>query len=332
MSESRHIGVATTPEILRKTYMHHDRLNGQSPEPETGSSDKMLASHSKYQPELQTHYTNVRFFNLTQHIHKQLGCYTQALNSQSPSYLTIKLPSRRLQNPSSSNYLTLSIQAVEFIIKVCLTRYQVSKLPSPIPKVKILLHTNFGMPMGSSLPPISKFKSINFKSSNIKHMAPKNDMLKPTRSMVVDIKETITPSGIASQASSARMMTRSKAITLSQKEVQHTLATLNTSSLSKQDDETSSDNSLPQISQKDSRSNSSMVEDSTTSPVATVMVIGTLSIEEQIANLTRLVEDLVKRSQEQEYMIAQLTNHLEWNGETDQAPPKIEKIQDEVVG
>ncbi|KAI5676514.1 hypothetical protein M9H77_07464 [Catharanthus roseus] len=40
LSDSRHIGTATTPEILRKTCMHHDRLNGQSPEPEMGSSDK----------------------------------------------------------------------------------------------------------------------------------------------------------------------------------------------------------------------------------------------------------------------------------------------------
>ncbi|KAI5667071.1 hypothetical protein M9H77_16924 [Catharanthus roseus] len=40
MSDSRHIGAATIPEILGKIWMHHDRLNGQSPEPETGSSDK----------------------------------------------------------------------------------------------------------------------------------------------------------------------------------------------------------------------------------------------------------------------------------------------------
>ncbi|KAI5678060.1 hypothetical protein M9H77_09010 [Catharanthus roseus] len=33
LSESRHIGASTTPELLRKTCMHDDRLNEQSPEP-----------------------------------------------------------------------------------------------------------------------------------------------------------------------------------------------------------------------------------------------------------------------------------------------------------
>lgn len=54
------------------------------------------------------------------------------------------------------------------------------------------------------------------------------------------------------------------------------MAAQRTSSLSKQDDETLSVDSLPQIPHKDLRCDSSMLQDSTSSSVATVMVTGTL--------------------------------------------------------
>ncbi|KAI5658055.1 hypothetical protein M9H77_26848 [Catharanthus roseus] len=39
---------------LLEPYMHHDRFNGQSPDPKTGSLEQILVSRSQYQPELQS--------------------------------------------------------------------------------------------------------------------------------------------------------------------------------------------------------------------------------------------------------------------------------------
>ncbi|KAI5664089.1 hypothetical protein M9H77_23412 [Catharanthus roseus] len=58
---------------------------------------------------------------------------------------------------------------------------------------------------------------------------------------------------------------------------------------------------------------------------------GTLSTEEQLENLTRLVEGLAKRTLKQEYSIAQLMNHLERTGEISQAPLKKPEVQEEVI-
>lgn len=92
---------------------------------------------------------------------------------------------------------------------------------------EILLLTNFGTSSGiifASYLFSSQFKSINFKISSVKHMAPKNVNSKSTRFMVTDIKETVTTYGIVSHVSSAGIMTKSKTIALSHKEVKHALA------------------------------------------------------------------------------------------------------------
>lgn len=116
-----------------------------------------------------------------------------------------------------------------------------------ITNLKILLRSNFGMPSGTTCVSHLFVSKFNLQLSK---MALKNANLKSTHSKAANINEIVNSSGMISQASSVGVMTRSKTRALSQKEVQHTFATPNTSSLSKQDDETSSDNCIPQSSQK----------------------------------------------------------------------------------
>ncbi|KAI5650195.1 hypothetical protein M9H77_36200 [Catharanthus roseus] len=102
----------------------------------------------------------------------------------------------------------------------------------------------------------------------------------------------------------------SKTKALTQKEVQNTLA-LKASSFTKQDDESSSTGSDNEVHYENQMYESLMAEDSTASSVPPVMMTGMLGTEEQLENLTRLVEGLGKCTQEQEYSITQLMNHLE---------------------
>ncbi|KAI5680707.1 hypothetical protein M9H77_01934 [Catharanthus roseus] len=103
----------------------------------------------------------------------------------------------------------------------------------------------------------------------------------------------------------------SEARALSQKEVQNKLAAPKESSFTKQDDESSSIDSDNKVYYENPMYESSIAEDSTPSSISLVMMTGTLSIEEQLANLTRLVEGLAKQYPREEYSIAQLMNHLE---------------------
>ncbi|KAI5663235.1 hypothetical protein M9H77_22558 [Catharanthus roseus] len=120
--------------------------------------------------------------------------------------------------------------------------------------------------------------------------------LAPT-SRVLPAKKTVTASTIAS---SAGMMTRSKAREPSQKKAQNTLAAPEASSFTKKDDESSSTDFDTEIHYENPMYEFLMAEDSTASLVLPIMVTRTLSTEDQLANLTRLVEDLVKLTQKQE--------------------------------
>ncbi|KAI5654482.1 hypothetical protein M9H77_31669 [Catharanthus roseus] len=140
--------------------------------------------------------------------------------------------------------------------------------------------------------------------SKFKHqilMSPKNDNSKSIRSKAAAAKKTITASATDSNA---WMMTRSKIRALSQKEVQNTLAS-KTSSFTKQDVESLSIGFDNEVHYENPMYESSMAEDSNASPISPVMMIGMLISKEQRANLTRPVESLAKRTQEQEYSIAQ---------------------------
>ncbi|KAI5669158.1 hypothetical protein M9H77_19011 [Catharanthus roseus] len=95
------------------------------------------------------------------------------------------------------------------------------------------------------------------------------------------------------------------------------------SSFTKQDDESSITGFDNKAHCENLMYESSMAEVSTASSVLPVMMTRTLSTEEQLANLTRLVEGLAKHTQEQEYSIAQLMNRLERNGETSRVDGSI---------
>ncbi|KAI5680829.1 hypothetical protein M9H77_02056 [Catharanthus roseus] len=88
---------------------------------------------------------------------------------------------------------------------------------------------------------------------------------------------------------------------LSQKEVQNTLAATKESSLTKKDDESSSTGSDNKVYYENPVYKSSMAEDSTASSISLVMVTRTLSTKEQLENLTRLVEGLVKQTKSKKF-------------------------------